>query len=75
MSGFVAHFRVDCPECHGEGGHYEERGFFSRWHIDPPCEFFVPCEACDGHGEIVTDTPPFVGIEDLYERCGDYHAD
>jgi RecJ-like exonuclease len=61
---------IDCPACGGEGGHYEPEQRFSRWHLDPPGEIFIPCEECHGAG-MVEGVAASLDLFDLAERCGD----
>lgn len=61
---------VACRACGGEGGHYEPEQRFSRWHLDPPGEYFIPCEECRGHGQVMGEPVP-VDLYELQERCGD----
>jgi len=45
-------FWLDCPECGGEGS-IEKWESVSRWSIDPPCAYAIPCQACNGTGGMI----------------------
>lgn len=48
---------VVCPECCGEGS-IEVQGSVSRWSIDPPCSYPVPCHICSGAGFFIEEVEP-----------------
>lgn len=45
-------FLADCEACGGEGS-IEHPEFVSKWSIDPPGSYAVPCELCNGVGFFV----------------------
>jgi DnaJ-class molecular chaperone len=46
-----------CPDCCGEGS-IEVWESVSKWSIDPPCAYPVPCQTCNGAGFFICEMEP-----------------